>query len=116
MNDGYTYIEIANELGTTYGAISCAIATKVLIKPKNYKIKYKKIVCLDLNDKQIQIYDSINSAVRDLGKSNGVNISSCLSKKSRSDINKIRKTAYGYKWMYLEDYENMIKNKNGVPP
>ena len=116
LNNGDTYIKVANKVGTTYGAIHSAIVRKILIKPDDYqKAQGIKIACLSLNDKLIKIYNSVRSAAIDLGKANGTSISSCLSKKPRSDTGRIRETAFGYKWMYLVDYENMIKNEIKPP-
>jgi len=116
LNEGHTFMDVANEVGTTYGAIHSALLNKGLIKPKNYQIQGEKIVCINKNNELIKIYNSVSSAAKDLGKANGTSISSCLTKKPRSDTGKIRETAFGFKWMYLVDYENMVKDQNNKPP
>lgn len=63
----------------------------------------RKIVQLSLNGKVVNQWDSIRLAGRSLGKESSSSISACCTGKA--------KTAYGFKWMYLEDYEGMIKNQ-----
>jgi len=117
LNDGYTYGETANILEITYGAIHSAITNKILIKPIDYcKSDSVKIVSLSTDNKLVKKYNSVRVAYKELGGANGTSISSCLTKKPRSDTGKIRETAFGFKWMYLVDYENMIKDKNNKPP
>ena len=117
LNDGYTYGETANILEITYGAIHSAITNKILIKPIDYcKSDSVKIVSLSIDNKLVKKYNSVKVAYKELGGANGTSISSCLTRKPRSDTGKIRETAFGFKWMYLVDYENMIKDKNNKPP
>jgi len=117
LNNGHTYTETADILEITIGAIHSAIANKILIKPDNYcKGDSIKIVSLSMDNKLIKKYNSIKIAYKELGGANGTSISSCLTKKPRSDTGKIRQTAFGFKWMYLVDYENMVKDQNNKPP
>ena len=58
------------------------------------KMGAKKVICLETS----KIYNSVAEACRDVcGKPKG-HVGSCCKG--------IRKSAYGYHWMYLEDYEN----------
>jgi len=101
LNKGHTYQEVADMVGTQYCNIQSHINRGVLKKPKNYKKKYSypnrciKVVCLGINNKLIEIYNSIAEA----GKKLNINSSSisrvCKGKK---------KSAGGYKWMYHKDY------------
>lgn len=63
-------------------------------KLKQSKQVRLKVVQLDLNDNLIKIYESCREAMRDFGST----VASVLDKK------KPHKTAYGYKWIYLKDY------------
>jgi len=77
-----------------------------------YKIEYdkgvspksnganKSIVQLDLYDNLIKIWDSIKEASLFITNKANCCISECLCKK--------QKTAYGFKWMYKEDYDKLI--------
>lgn len=65
---------------------------------KCHNEKKRKIVQLNLDEDFVTFYNSISDAQKTFGKGNGV--ACCLRGKS--------KTAYGYKWMYLEDYQNSI--------
>lgn len=65
---------------------------------KCYSEKKRKIVQLNCDGEFISSYNSISDAQKAFNKGNG--IACCLCGKS--------KTAYGYKWMYLEDYQNSI--------
>ena len=113
LNKGYTYLEVAEEVGTTYNAISHSITNKILIKPKNYIKKGRTIVCLTKDNNLVKIYESVDLAAKDLKRTNGSSISSCLTKTPHQN-GCIRKTAYGFRWMYLEDYEKMLKEKEKV--
>jgi hypothetical protein len=67
----------------------------------NYKLKSSKqvrlkVVQLDLDDVFIKIHNSCRDAMRNFGGT----VASVL------DKNKPHKTAYGYKWIYLKDYNN----------
>ncbi len=55
-----------------------------------------KVVQLDKDDNVIKIHDSCRSAMREYGST----VASVL------DVNKMHKTAYGFKWVYLKDYIN----------
>lgn len=65
----------------------------------NENNRKRKIVQLDLSDNFIKEWDSLTSAAHYINKSINT-VLCCL--KGRS------KTAGGYKWMYLEDYQNSI--------
>jgi len=100
LNEGYTYQEVADIIGTGYSNIQGHVFRGVLKKPEEYKIKrYNKsikIACLDIkNNKLIKIYNSITEAAIDLGKNTG-NI--CMV------LKKLRNKAYGFKWMYYNEY------------
>jgi len=116
LDTGHTYIDIANILETSATAIRASVGDNGLIKPNNYIFQGANIVCLSMDNNLIKTYNSCTSAAKDLGKANGTSISSCLTKKPRSDTGKIRETAFGFKWMYLVDYENMVKDQNNKPP
>jgi len=115
LDAGFTYIEVANALGATYNAICHAISRRILIKPETYVRKGISIVCLTKDDKFIKTYDSSDIAGKELGGSNGSSISSCLTR-TPNKKGKIKETAFGFKWMYLVDYENMVKDQNNKPP
>jgi predicted RNA-binding Zn-ribbon protein involved in translation (DUF1610 family) len=72
-------------------------------KNKMISVKHKEkiVVQLDLNGKLINQWDSIRLAGRSLNKDSSSSISACCKGKA--------KKAFGFKWMYKEDYENMIK-------
>ena len=116
LDSGHTYADIANILETSVTSIRASVGGNGLIKPNNYQVQGANIVCLSIDNNLIKTYNSCSSAAKDLGKANGTSISSCLTKKPRSDTGKIRETAFGFKWMYLVDYENMIKDQNNKPP
>lgn len=64
--------------------------------PKEEKVYKKKVAQIDLTiDKIIAVFDSINDAARSLGKKKGSHITEVCQGKG--------KTAYGYKWKYLEE-------------
>jgi len=115
LDEGFTYIEVAHALGATYNAICHAISKRILIKPDTYIRQGLPVVCLTKDDKFIKIYESSNVGAKDLGGSNGSSISSCLTR-TPNKKGKIKETAFGFKWMYLVDYENMIKDQNNKPP
>ena len=66
------------------------------------KTKAINIIQLDLNMNKINIFDSIIKAATELHISDS-NISSCCKGK--------RQTTGGFKFMYLEDYNNLQTNK-----
>ena len=109
LNKGHTYQEVADIVGTTYCAFFGFIKRKILIKPENYKIisgKKIKIVCLDIkNNKLIKIYDSLTEAAIDMGNKNCIS-TICLA------LKKIYNKAYGFKWMYYNDYIQLNNNLN----
>ena len=58
--------------------------------------KLRKVVCLTLSGDLVAEYDTINDAGRALGSKNGASILHVI--KGRNQ------TAFGYNWMYSEDY------------
>jgi len=116
LDNGYNFDEVAEYVGATKGAISYSIWNNILIKPDDYhQTGTIKIICLSKDYKFVKQYNSVRDATKDLGLANNSAISSCLTKRIRSDTNKVREFAKGYRWMYLVDYENMIK-KDDEPP
>ena len=68
----------------------------------------KAVVQLSSDGEFIAFYDSLADASRALGKTNAVNINSvCLGK---------TKMAYGFRWMYKEQYENGLREPIYSPP
>lgn len=61
--------------------------------------KAKRVVCLDLEDNFIKKYKSISQAAKELNL-HTTNISNCCKNKPHC------KSAGGFKWKYLKDYEN----------
>ena len=68
--------------------------------PEN--VHKKKIVKLTLDDKFVAQYDTVIEAAREFGARWGTAIVRCC--KGNAD------NTYGFKWMYLEDYENLKNN------
>lgn len=68
---------------------------------QNTKQVRLKVVQMDKQDNVIRIHDSCRSAMREYGST----VASVL------DVNKIHKTAYGFKWVYLKDYINQHSYK-----
>ena len=64
---------------------------------KYRKCKSKPLIQLSISNDIIKIHNSIRQVQRELGFSSG-SICDCCNKKNRS--------AYNYKWVYLEDYIN----------
>lgn len=61
----------------------------------------KPVVKIELNSgKVLATYDSMGAAARDNGKSYVSSIKRCCENKTKS--------AYGFKWFYLEDYKKLI--------
>lgn len=91
-------IEIAKELNRPY----CTVY--YIRKRLGIDFKRKKVVQLRADEEFIKIHKSVRSALKAIGKdskrSNEQYIWACI--KGR------RKTAYGYKWMYEEDYKKML--------
>lgn len=88
--------EIAEKLGRTEGSVK-RMAREIGVA----FFRGKKVVQLSISGDRIVIYESIAEAERNIGK--GGSIRSCLRKKA--------KTAYGYKWMYEEDYKKMFEEQ-----
>jgi hypothetical protein len=63
----------------------------------------KSIIKFDLEDNIIEIYDSIQEAIKDLQIKNHAHISECCHHK--------RKKAYGYKWGFYNEYREKQKSK-----
>lgn len=68
--------------------------------PEN--VHKKKIVKLSLDNEFVKQYDKIIEAANEYGAKWGTAIVACC--KGRLE------RAYGYKWMYLEDYEKLLEN------
>ena len=62
----------------------------------------RKVVQLDLNNNYIKTFNSITDASRAVNLKSKGSISSCCKNK--------RKSAGGFKWFYLEDFEREYKN------
>lgn len=75
---------------------------------KTISVKHmeKKVVQLDLKGNFVNEWDSMRLAGRSLNKESVSSISACCKGKA--------KTTYGFKWMYKEDYENIIKELNVI--
>jgi len=67
-----------------------------LYDPKTLKKSHAKVVCLSLDGDFIKSYSSISDACQDMKKVNNGDISRCCKGKA--------KTAYGYRWLYEEEY------------
>lgn len=78
---------------------------------KNKKLAIKKsikpVIQLSLDGVVIQEYNSIKEAGETLGKNNYSSISACCKGKAKS--------AFGYRWMYKNDYNNYISNNLVIP-
>jgi len=100
LNKGHTYQEVADIVGATYSAIRHNIGRGKLIKPENYipakpERPIKLIACLNKKDNSLfKIFDSLTEAS---------NFTGCKTHIS-SVLNGKRKSAYGYKWMYYNEY------------
>ena len=111
LDEGYTYLEVANMIEVKYSCIVDSINRDLLIKPKDYKIKnnknFIKIVCLDKeNNKLIRIYNSLTEAAIDIkGSIKNISLISMVLKNKN-------KSAYGYKWMYYDKYIELNNNQN----
>jgi hypothetical protein len=110
LNDGYTYQEVADMVGTTYGSLTKFIKINILIKPKDYKIKmpskHIKIVCLSKKDNSlVSIYNSLTEAAINLGNKKYI-INICKA------LKKLHNEAYGFKWMYYDEYIQLNNNLN----
>jgi len=77
-------------------AIGRKLSEDVKEKFRNRTNVNKQILQISLNNEILNLYKSVAEASRQLGKNRHV-ISHCAKGH--------RKTAYGYKWMYLEDLE-----------
>lgn len=113
LNNGLSYKETAEKVGTTKCAISNAISLGNLIKlikikiPKILKIKIREakvsVVQLSLNDEYIKIWESQSEAYRNTNIDSS-SISACCKGKL--------KTAGKFKWMRLADYEQLNNEQN----
>ena len=71
--------------------------------PECKDVRGRTIVKLSIDNIFIKQYNTIAEAQKDFNHKTGAgHIVSCCKNE--------RKTAYGYKWMYLEDYEKFLKN------
>lgn len=91
------------------GSRKTAYGFKWKYKDKTHYIP-KPIVQLTINGEFIREYSSMNDILKNFLKPIGTTSSSNLKTLLRSP-NK-RSTAYGFKWMYKEDYEKLNCNKN----
>ena len=84
-----------------------ALSKENIIPPtfKEKKKQGKPIVRIS-DDGDVVFYENITSSLVDLSSKRASHISSCCSGK--------RKKAYGFRWMYLEDYEELSKNQNKI--
>lgn len=90
--------DIAKNINRPVTSVS-QIARKLGIAKKGIKI-----VQLSKENEFIAIYDTLKDACSAIGKEKGsTNIGGCAKKKN--------KTAYGYKWLYEEDYKKMIEGQ-----
>ena len=69
-----------------------------------------KIICLTTN----KVFNSIANASKEYNI-NRVGIGRCCKNKQKT-CGKDLETGELLKWMYLVDYENMIKDQNNKPP
>lgn len=74
------------------------------VKYRPYEEKCIKIVQLDRNNGFIRVWDSITEAKNALNISGTTNICACLKKKNN--------TCKGFKWMYLDEYNEAIEKVN----
>ena len=67
----------------------------------------EKYVRINIDDnKKVKYYTSIKNIAEDLNLKSASHVSSCCKGK--------KKFAYGYKWMYKEDYNQYIEEQNQV--
>lgn len=67
---------------------------------KSHCTKKRKVVKLDINDNFVEMYNSIGAAAKS-NECRHQSICACLQRKMQF--------CKGYKWMYLEDYEKLLK-------
>lgn len=67
------------------------------------KIHEKRVVKLTIDMKYMQTFDSVTEAAASVGKKPPAIIRNCKNP---------HLTAYGYRWMYLEDYKNLTKQND----
>lgn len=79
------------------------------LRNKISKANSKKVVQLDMNDNFIKIWNSMTEVENELGINNGDISSVC---KGRISHGYKRKSAGGFKWKYLEDYETNQENNS----
>lgn len=94
--NGKNIKEIAEKLDRT------EIAIKNMVNKMGLTHRGRIVVQLSLSGEYIETYESVKKAGEMLQKETGV-IYGCL--------NKRKKTAHGYKWMYEEDYQKMIAER-----
>lgn len=88
--------KIAEKLGRT----KCSI--RIRASKLGVSRRKKAVVQLSISGEYIAAYESIVEAAEKIKKKDG-NINQCLKNKT--------KTAYGYKWMYEEDYKKMLEEQ-----
>lgn len=96
--------DIAKELMISQGTVKRYLDRATEVGWINYcgtQARRKRVVQLSDSGKYIQQYESIDSASKAVG-AHRANISAVLAGR--------RKTTVGFKWVYLEEYENMCKN------
>lgn len=76
------------------------------IKLASVKHMKKSVVQLGLNGEFVKEWNSISSAGAGLGKTTTSSISACCKGKA--------KTTYGFKWMYKEEYDELISNRKEI--
>lgn len=110
-NKGYCISEIQREYGSNFVTIrnqlfQNGVTSEDINNRKRIKVNQNKrsVVQLSLNNEFIKIYDSMLQAEKETNIKSQ-QISGCCRNKPKY------KTAGGYKWMYLEDYET---NKIGL--
>lgn len=94
--NGKNIKEIAEHLNRTEIAIKNAVRKAKLTK------KGRTVIQLSLSGEYIETYESIKKAGESLQKGSST-IYGCVKKR--------KKTAYGYKWMYEEDYKKMLEEQ-----
>jgi len=95
------YLKIGNDLG-----ICEYIPNSTRTKSNSVEHMRIKVVQLDLNGNLIKTHNSIDDAGKYLNKKWHSSISACCKGKA--------KTAFGYRWKYLKDYELMLENQNKI--
>lgn len=104
---GFTYVTIGAWLkqGSKIGLCDYnSIKAKEQVMTQVHSKMKIKIVAIHKKTNEVIYFDSMMDATRWLNKKECSSISECCSGK--------RKTAYGYKWMYYEDYLKLDENSD----